>query len=114
MKFCIVLAKLLWILLLGGDEVDIVTHTYPHKFLRKIKVAICDHKVDRPFYLWPDVCSGDLQSSKKSTVWYITLNVLTKTKCDGATENCNGYCLLYRYTAEHIWVDSNGVCSEVQ
>ena len=48
--------------------------------LRKIEVAICNHQVDRPFYLWPDYCSGDLQS--KESVWpYMTLNVLTETRC---------------------------------
>ena len=29
---------------LGGDEVSMLTHTYPHKFLREIKVTICNHQ----------------------------------------------------------------------
>ena len=43
---------------LGGDY---VTHTYPHKPLRKIKVTICNHQADSPLYVWPDVGSGDLK-----------------------------------------------------
>ena len=41
-------------------------------------MAICNHPVVRPFYLWLDVCSADLQA--KDRVWLrMTLNVLTKT-----------------------------------
>ena len=29
-----------------------LTHTYPHKSLRKIEVTICNHQVDSPFVLW--------------------------------------------------------------
>ena len=42
---------------LGGDKVSrpMLTHTYPHKPLRKIKVTICNHQADSPLYVWPDV-----------------------------------------------------------
>ena len=40
---------------LGGDKVSMLTHAYLLKPLRKIKVAICNHQVDSPFYLWSDV-----------------------------------------------------------
>ena len=48
-----------------ADEVSVLTHTYPHKPLRKIKVTICNHQADKPLYVWPDVWSGDLQVEKK-------------------------------------------------
>ena len=40
---------------LRGDKVSISmsTHTYAHKTLRKIKVAICNRQTACPFYLWP-------------------------------------------------------------
>ena len=50
------------------DKVSMGNQTYPHKPLRKIKVAICNHHVDSPFYACPDVCSGDLPAKKKSMV----------------------------------------------
>ena len=40
---------------------SMLTHTYPHKPLRRIEVAICNHQVDSPFHMYPDVCFGDLQ-----------------------------------------------------
>ena len=46
---------------LGGDKVSMLTHTYPHKPLRKIKVTMCNHQADSPLYVLPDVCPGDLQ-----------------------------------------------------
>ena len=46
---------------LRGNKVSLLTHTYPHKPLRKIKVTMRNHQVDSPFYVWPDVRSGDLQ-----------------------------------------------------
>ena len=65
---------------LRGYKVSMKTHTYPHKPLGKIKVDICNHQVDSPFYLWPDVCSGDMQAQKRA--WsYMTLNILTETRC---------------------------------
>ena len=42
-----------------------VTHTYQHKHLRNIEVAICSPQVDSAFYLWPKVCCGDLQAQKR-------------------------------------------------
>ena len=44
-----------------GDEVSMLTHTYPHKPLRKIKVIICNDQADSPLYVWRDVWPGDLQ-----------------------------------------------------
>ena len=40
---------------LGGNKVSMLTHTNPHKPLRKNKVAICNHQSDRSLYVWPDV-----------------------------------------------------------
>ena len=34
---------------------SILTHTYPHKPLRKIEVTICNHQADSPLYVWPDI-----------------------------------------------------------
>ena len=44
-----------------------LTHAYPHKQkpLRKMKVTICNHQVDNPLCVWPDVWSDDLQVLKK-------------------------------------------------
>ena len=39
----------------GNNKVSMLTHTYPHKPLRKIKVVICNHQADNPLYMWPDV-----------------------------------------------------------
>ena len=39
----------------GLDKVSMLTHTYPHKLLRKIKVTVCNHQADSSFYVWPDV-----------------------------------------------------------
>ena len=46
-------------------KVGMLTHTYPHKPLRKIKVTICNHQADSAVQVWPDVWSGDLQVLKK-------------------------------------------------
>ena len=46
-----------------GDKVNMFTHTYPHKSLRKIKVVICNHQVDRSFHLWPDVRFAYIETS---------------------------------------------------
>ena len=43
---------------------SVLTHTYPHKPLRKIEVTICSHQADSPLYVWPDVWSRDLQVQK--------------------------------------------------
>ena len=40
---------------LGVDKVSILTHTYPHKLPRKIRVTICNHQADNQLYVWPDV-----------------------------------------------------------
>ena len=39
-----------------GDKVSTFIHAYPHKPLRKNKLAICNHQVDSLFNLWPGVC----------------------------------------------------------
>ena len=68
----------------GVIKVSMLTHTYPHKLPRKIKVTICSHQTDSQPYLWPDVWSGDLQEK----VWsYMTLNVLTETRCHKTTNH---------------------------
>ena len=50
---------------LRGDKVSILSHTYPHKPLRKIELTICNHQAHSPLYVWPNVWSGDLQFQKK-------------------------------------------------
>ena len=45
---------------------SMLTRTYPPP--RTIKVTICNHQVNRPVQLWPDVCFGDLQAKNKSVV----------------------------------------------
>ena len=42
-------------LTLRGVKVSMLTHTYPHNPLGKIKVTICNHQADSPLYVWPDV-----------------------------------------------------------
>ena len=51
--------------LYSGCRTTVLTHTYPHKPVRKIKVTVCYLQVDSPIYLWPDVCFGDLQAKKE-------------------------------------------------
>ena len=41
-----------------GENVSMLTHSYPQTLMGKIKLAICIHHCDDPFYLWPDACSG--------------------------------------------------------
>ena len=53
-----------WWHTLRGDKVTVLTHTYLHKPVRKIKVTICNHQADSPLYVGPDVWSGDLQIRK--------------------------------------------------
>ena len=50
----------------------VLTCTYPHKPLKKIKMYICNHQVDSPFGVWFDVCPGDLQAKKKNLVLHDT------------------------------------------
>ena len=44
------------VLPLGGDKVNMLTHTYPHEAL-KIKVTTCNHQADIPLYatVWSDL-----------------------------------------------------------
>ena len=39
----------------GMIKVSMLTHTYPHKPLRKIKVTICNHQADSQLDVWTDV-----------------------------------------------------------
>ena len=54
--------------LLGGNKVSMLTHTYPHKSLRKIKVTICNHQADNSLYVRPNIWSGDLQVLKSMVI----------------------------------------------
>ena len=57
-----------------GDKVSILTNTYTHKPLRKIKVTICNHQADTQLM-------SDLVTCKFRKVWsYMTLNALTETR----------------------------------
>ena len=42
----------------------------PNPVFRKIKVTICNHQVDSPLYVWPDVWSGDCNIKKYSHTWH--------------------------------------------
>ena len=65
---------------LDGCKVSTLSHAYLNKPLREIKVDICNRQLDNPFDLRPDVCSGYMQGKKK--LWsYLTLNVLSETRC---------------------------------
>ena len=68
-----------------GDKMSVLFHTYPCKPRRKINVAISDHQVGSPFFVWclPWWCV----STKKET-----LNVLTETMCHWKTQTIHqGY-----------------------
>ena len=61
-----------------GDKVSMLTHTYPHTLLRKIKVAICSHQADDPLCVsW---CLIWWYASWKSVMPYMTPNALTETR----------------------------------
>ena len=45
---------------LGGEKVSMLTHTFSHKPLSKIKLAIYKHQAGSPVYIGPNVPSGDL------------------------------------------------------
>ena len=69
---------------LGGDKVSLLTHTYPHKTLRKIKVATCNHQADSSI-----TCGlmSDLVICKFRKVWScMTPNVLTEIRCPLTTQ----------------------------
>ena len=40
---------------LGGDNMNMLTHTYPHNHLREIELTLCNHHAGSPHYVWPDV-----------------------------------------------------------
>ena len=40
---------------------SMLTHTYLHKALRKIKANIFTHQADSQLYVWPDVWSSGFQ-----------------------------------------------------
>ena len=56
----------------GGVRLYCYISPYSHKLLRKITVATCNHQVDSPVYLWPDICSHAWQAQKKSMVTHDT------------------------------------------
>ena len=47
---------------------NMLTHTYPHKPLRKIKVTICNHQADSPLYVSSDVWFGDWRFRKRMVI----------------------------------------------
>ena len=55
---------------LRGHKVSMLTHTYEHKPPRNIEVTIFNHQDDSPFFVWPDVWSGELQIQKKYALIY--------------------------------------------
>ena len=62
---CITIEEVIFHDTLRGDEVSILTHTYPNKPLRKIKLVICNHQVDNSFHRWPNVWSDELQAQNR-------------------------------------------------
>ena len=53
---CDLVGTISWIFVHGmqaiwGDKVSMLTHTYTHKFPRKIEVAICNYQADNPLYM---------------------------------------------------------------
>ena len=52
-----------------------LTHAYPYKLVGKTNLAICNHQVDNPFYLWPDAC---FCKQWKEYVWSHGLNVVLR------------------------------------
>ena len=65
-----------------GDKVSMLTHTYPHKARRKIEVTIC--KITRLTAHFMCGLMSDLLicTCLYLKVWsYMTLNVLTETRC---------------------------------
>ena len=58
--------------IIGDCKVSMLTHTHPHKPLRKIKVATCNHQADSSLFVWPGVWSGDLRVER---VWCRIWNV---------------------------------------
>ena len=55
-----------------GDTMSMLTHTYSHKPLRKIKIPICHHQVESPVYIRPDFRNDNLQSKEMSMDVYDT------------------------------------------
>ena len=49
-------------LLCQGGKKSSSTLACPHKLPRQIKLAICSHQVDSPFFLWPNVWFNDTQA----------------------------------------------------
>ena len=65
---------------LWGDKVSMLTHTYPHKPLRKTKVTMCKHQADNQRMY--GLVSHLVICNFRKKVWpYMTLNVLTDTRC---------------------------------
>ena len=58
-----------------GDKVSMLTYTYPHKLLRKIEVAICNHQADDPFLLvaWCPICNFQIEKVYGHTWHWMSL-----------------------------------------
>ena len=74
---------------LGGDKVSMLTHTYPHKPLRKIAMSICNHQADSQLYVWLDdlvICmfrKNRATHDRKCPYWdQVSLNHTNQTKSD--------------------------------
>ena len=61
--------------------------------LRKIKVAVCNHQADSPFYLECDVCSGDLQIKKR--IWLHNSHLNSQTKYCTYIQKLSPFKLIY-------------------
>ena len=60
----------------GDIKVSMLTHTFSHKFLKKIKVTRCNHQADRPLFVWTDLIICKFRKVRS----YMTPNVLTETR----------------------------------
>ena len=70
---------------IGGDKVSMLTHTYPHKPLRKIKVTI--YAIIRLTTSFMCGLMSDLVICKFRKVWlYMTPNILNETRCPWTTQ----------------------------
>ena len=64
---------------MGDDKVSILTHTYPHKALRKVKVTTCNHQVDCPLHMMSPRCLiWWFVTVEKSTMGFTMQYVLTE------------------------------------
>ena len=59
---------------------SMLTNAYPHKLLRKIKVANSNHQADSPFYVWPLVSDLVMCKLKEYDAIYMKPNYPTETR----------------------------------